>query len=66
MAVKNLMTSPLFERLRYKRELDEKENLVGEEWVEHLTAVYSNLLVAEGALEELLARVEALQTPVTK
>jgi len=63
MAVKNLMTSPLFERLRYKRELDEKENLVGEEWVEHLTAIYSNLLVA---LEELLARVEALQTPVTK
>ena len=55
MAAKNLVTSPLFERrLRYKRELDEKENLIGEERVEHPTGVYSNLLVAEGALEELL------------
>ena len=59
---KGLMTSPLIEKEdRCKRELDEKEKGVGEERVEHLTAIYCNLLAAEGALEELLARVEALR-----
>jgi hypothetical protein len=58
MAAKDLMTSALLEKEdRYKRELDGKESLVGEERVEHLTAVYSNLLAAEGALERLNFRL---------
>ena len=62
-AAKDLMTSALVEKEKsYKRELDDKDKGVGEERVEHLTAIYCNLLAAEGALEELLARVEALQT----
>ena len=63
-AAKNLTTSPLLEREdRYKRELDEMERdkLIGEEKVVQFTAVYSNLLAAEGALGELFARVETLQ-----
>ena len=62
MAAKELITSALLEREdRCKRELDGMEKLVGEERVEHLTAVYSNLLAAEGALRELLVRAGALQ-----
>ena len=57
MAAKELITSALLEREdRCKRELDDKEKLVGEERVERLTTVYSNLLAAEGALRELLVR----------
>ena len=62
MAAKELITSALLEREdRYMRELDDKANLVGEERVEDLTAVYSNLMAAEGALKELLVRAEALR-----
>jgi len=62
-AAKELITSALLEREdRCKRDLDDKEKLVGEERVEHGTAVYSNLMAAEGALKELLVRAEALQT----
>ena len=62
-AAKDLMTSALVENEeRCKRELDEKDKAVGEERVEHLTAIYCNLLAAEGALEEVFARVEALQS----
>ena len=62
MAAKELITSALLEREdRCKQELDDKEKLVGEERVERLTAVYSNLLAAEGALSELLVRAGALQ-----
>ena len=62
-AAKDLMTFALVEQEDWcKQELDEKDNVVGEERVEHLTAIYCNLLAAEGALEELFARVEALQT----
>jgi len=59
---KELITSALLEKEdRCKRELGDKENLVGEERVDHLTAVYSNLMAAEGALKELRGRAEALQ-----
>ena len=62
MAAKDWITSALLEReLRCKQELEKKEMLDGEEAVERLTAVYSNLLAAEGALGELFARVETLQ-----
>ena len=62
-AAKDLMASAFVEKEdRCKRELDEKNNFVGEERVEHLTAIYCNLLAAEEALEELFTRVEALQT----
>ena len=65
MAAKELITSALLEREdRCKRELDDKANLVGEERVEHLTAVYSNLMAADAALKELLVRVEALRLPL--
>ena len=59
---KDWMTSALREKeLRCKQELEKKEMLDGEEAVERLTAVYSNLIAAEGALGELFARVETLQ-----
>ena len=60
MAAKELITSALLEReARCKRELDDKEKLVGEERVEHLTAVYSNLMTAGGALKRLFVWAEA-------
>ena len=63
MAAKDLLTSAFLKREdQYKQELDKKENLIGEERVEHLTAVYCNLLAAEDALKELVIRVKALQT----
>ena len=59
---KDWMTFALLEKERQcKQELEKKETLDGEETVERLTAVYSNLLAAEGALGELFARVETLQ-----
>ena len=62
MNAKDWMTDALREKaLRCEEELKEKEMLDGEEAVERLTAVYSNLLAAEGALGELFARVETLQ-----
>ena len=64
-AAKDWVTSALLEREdRFKQELDEKDMLVGEDKVEHLTAVYSNLLAAEEALRELLIHVEALHVRV--
>ena len=61
MAAKDWMTSALHEREdRCKQELEKKYMLVGEERVERLTAIYSNLLAAEEALKEVFARVEAL------
>jgi hypothetical protein len=63
LAAKELITSALLENEdRCKRELDEKEKLVGEERVEQLTAIYSNLLAAEEALEALFTRIVVLQT----
>ena len=60
-AAKDWMTSALHEKeLRCKQELDKKETLDGEERVERLTAVYSNLLAAEEALGVFFAHVEAL------
>ena len=65
MAAKELITSAFPEREdRCKRELDDKANLVGEERVEHLTAVHSNLMAAEAALKELFVQVETLRGPV--
>ena len=62
LAARNWVTSALLEReARCKQELDIKYELVGEERVERLTAMYSNLLAAEEALKELLARIEALE-----
>ena len=61
MVAKDWMTSALLEREdQCKQEVDKKYMLAGEERVERLTAVYSNLLAAEEALRELFARVEAL------
>ena len=59
---KEWMTSALREKeLRCREELEKKELLDGEEAVERLTAVYSNLLAAEGAVGEMFARVKTLQ-----
>jgi hypothetical protein len=61
-AAKDLLASALLEREeRYKRELEEKGKLVGEERVERLMATYGNLLAAEGASRELFDRAKALQ-----
>ena len=61
LVAKDWMTSALFEREdRCKQEVDNKYMLVGEERVECLTAMYSNLLAAEEASRELFARVKAL------
>jgi hypothetical protein len=62
-AARDLITSALLEREdRCKRELDAKENLVGEERVGHLTAIYSNLLATEEALWGVFARIGAPKT----
>ena len=59
-AAKDWVTSALREREgRYRREFEKKDMLAGEERVERLTAVYSNLLAAEEALGELLIRDKA-------
>jgi hypothetical protein len=62
-AAQEMITSALLEREdRYKRELDEKEDVVGEERVGHLTAIYSNLLSTEEALGGVFASIWALKT----
>jgi len=54
----NETTSALLEKaLRCKHELEKMERLDGEETVERLTAVYSNLCAAEGALGQLASRL---------
>jgi hypothetical protein len=61
-AAKEMITSALLEREdRCGRELDAKENFVGEEKVGHLTAIYSNLLATEEALGGVFAHIRALQ-----
>ena len=54
---KDLVTSA-FERedKRYQRELDGQKKPVDEGTVQHLTAIYGNLVAAEEALRELQAR----------
>ena len=46
---------------RYNRELDGKHKPVDQETVQHLIAIYGNLVAAEEALRELFIRVEGLQ-----
>ena len=59
-AAKDWMIHALREREgRFKRQLEKQDMLGGEGRVERLTAVYSNLLAAEEALEALLIRVKA-------
>jgi len=59
---KDLVTSALErEDNRYKRELDGKNKPVDQGTVQHLIAIYGNLVAAEEALRELFARVEGLQ-----
>ncbi len=62
-SAKDWMNPSLLERKdRCKQELKKRHMLVGEERVEGLTSMYSNLLAAEEALAELCLRVKALQT----
>ena len=59
---KDLVTSALErEDNRYKRELEGKNKPVDQGTVQHLIAIYGNLVAAEEALRELFARVEGLQ-----
>ena len=59
---KDLVTSALErEDNRYKRELDGKNKPVDQGAVQHLIAIYGNLVAAEEALRELFRRVEGLQ-----
>ena len=59
---KELVTSALErEDNRYKRELDGKNKPVDQGAVQHLTAIFWNLVAAEEALRELYIRVEGLQ-----
>jgi hypothetical protein len=59
---KDLVTSALErEDNRYKRELDGKNKPVDQGTVQHLIAIYGNLVAAEEALRELFVRVESLQ-----
>ena len=52
------MTSALLEKeRRFKQELEKKERHDGEEKVERLTTIHSNLLAAEGALGQLVSRL---------
>jgi hypothetical protein len=60
---KALVTSALErEDNRYKRELEGKNKPVDQGTVQHLIAIYGNLVAAEEALRELFIRVEGLQT----
>ena len=60
---KDLVTSALErEDKRYKRELEGKDKPMDQEVVQHLIAIYGNLVAAEEALRELFTRVEGLQT----
>jgi hypothetical protein len=59
---KDLVTSALArEDNRYKRELTGKHKPVDQGTVQHLIAIYGNLVAAEEALKELFLRVEGLQ-----
>ena len=59
---KDFMTSALArEDNRFKRELDGKTKPVDQGTVQHLIAIYGNLVAAEEALRELFIRVEGLQ-----
>ena len=59
---KELVTSALErEDNRYKRELEGKNKPMDQGTVQHLIAIYGNLVAAEEALRELFARVEGLQ-----
>ena len=59
---KGLVTSALErEDNRYKRELDRKSKPVDIDTVNHLIAVYGNLVAAEEALREVFIRLESLQ-----
>jgi len=61
---KELVTSALErEDNRYKRELEGKNKPVDQGTVQHLIAIYGNLIAAQEALRELFIRVEGLQTP---
>ena len=46
------------ERARYQREIENKQQPLDEETVEHLVAAYVNLLAAEEALQELNGRID--------
>jgi len=60
---KDLVTSALErEDNRYKRELEGKDKPIDQAMVQHLIAIYGNLVAAEEALRELFIRVESLQT----
>ena len=60
---KELVTSALErEDNRYKRELEGKNKPVDQGTVQHLIAIYGNLVAAEEALKELFIRVESLQS----
>ena len=59
---KDLVTSALArEDNRYKRELEGKNKPMDNRTVEHLIAMYGNLVAAEEALRELFSGIEALQ-----
>jgi hypothetical protein len=59
---KDLVTSALErEENRYKRELEGKNKPLDQGTVQHLIAIYGNLVAAEEALRELFIRVEGLQ-----
>jgi hypothetical protein len=61
-AARKLTTPALLEREeRYKRELEGKKKR-DQGIVQHLTAIYRNLVAAEEALRELFIRTEALRT----
>jgi hypothetical protein len=63
MVAKDLVTSALErEDTRYKRELEGKSKPMDQGMVQHLIAIYGNLVAAEEALRELFIRVEGLQT----
>jgi len=60
---KELVTSALErEDNRYKRELEGKNKPVDQGTVQHLIAIYGNLVAAEEALRELFIRVEGFQS----
>ena len=59
---KDLVTSALErEDKRFKRELEGKSKPVDLDAMNHLIAIYGNLVAAEEALRELFIRVESLQ-----
>jgi len=60
---KESVTSALSrEDIRYKRELEGKTKPMDVETVQHLVAMYGNLVAAEEALREIFIRVKDLQT----